>query len=1006
MRKFIVLFLVLSTLTGFSQAKIENLLNTKITTIHTNDGVFLQRDLTNYIGFVASQTDSSVQSSNEEALWLKYFNRPHPNVATVEKYFKDASKEFGVPVELLMVIGQVENNWTQVGPSIDKGWGIMHLVDNNYCSTINEAAAILNLHPQTLKDNARQNIRGAAALIKKYECHKKHLKLEDWFDALKEFSGLINNDLKEQQAERYYQVLKSGVEAKTVWDETIKIAAHPNININNKITYKTKQVKSTDYAPAISGIIPSCNYSSRSGQTIDTWVNHYIGTGTYAGAISWFNNCNAQVSAHFVIRSSDGQITQCVAVADKAWHCGATGYPLNNSRSIGVEHEATSANPSLWNSTPMLQASANMACYFANIYPIPVSFHTSPGILGHQEMPGTNTDCPGALPWATWISLFTQCNGTTPTDPTNLTTSQSPCPLNQVAFSWTNSGTGWHIDISTTPTYTNYWWKYVSGLTTYTGPSGFVDHVDGVTPLVFQPGITYYWRVTDSNGGFDGTPFTIHSCDTVPPTTAVTVPGTWVTGDFTATFNDVDNSGGSGIEKGYYQMIDYDGSKWGANATQGYFTDDFDTLNPSLWTIPASGGTWTTSGGMLSQSDETINNTNIYTPLTQNLSNRYLYHFTAKAGGNTSVNRRFGFHYFCDDATLLNRGNSYFVWFRLEDKTLEFFKVINNVFDTAQKVFHNVITTPGQFYDYKIIYDRVSGRTDVYRDNILLGTWTDPSPFSSGNAISFRSGNALLTVKDLNVYRSRAATKTITVGTPSSDIRYPNPSPAISAAKIKSIAADSAFNLSPVFTYNLNVDWTIPSCVTVSDGTANDVDTVSSLSTLSANWTASADTNSNVSKYWYAIGTTAGATDVINWTDNGLNTSVTNSGLTLSNGQHYYFSIKAENGAGLTSICSSDGIVIDVNTAIVENGNEINLTTYPNPFNNKTNFSFTTDAEQRIRITLTDMLDREILLSNAVLSSGIHTFEINADKLQLSKGIYTLKLLSDKASSTVRLIKY
>ena len=1006
MKKIILLLIALSTLTAFSQNKAAYLINTKITTTQTDEGVFLQRDLTQYIGFVASQTDTSVQGSDEEAMWLSYFNRPHPNVTTVEKYFNEASLEFGVPAELLKAIGQVENNWTQVGPSIDKGWGIMHLVDNNYCSTLKEAAALLHLKPQILKDNPRQNIRGAAALIKKYHGNKKHTKLEDWFDAIKEFSGLINNDLKEQQAERYYQVLKDGVETITVWDETVKIIAHPGINISNKITYKTKQVKSTDYAPAISGIIPSCNYSSRSGQTIDTWVNHYIGTGTYAGAISWFNDCNAQVSAHFVIRSSDGQITQCVAVADKAWHCGATGYPLNNSRSIGVEHEATSANPSLWNSTPMLTASANMSCYFANIYPIPASFHTSPGILGHQEMPGTNPDCPGALPWTTWIGYFNTCHGSTPTDPTNLSAVPSACPFNQVGFSWTNSGTGWHIDISTTPTYTSYWWKYVSGLTSSTGPAGFVDHVDGVTPLVFQQGIIYYWRINNSNGGFDGTPFTFPFCDTIPPTTTVTVPTAWVTADFTATFNDADNSGGSGIEKGYCQVIDYNGSRWGANASQGYFTDDFDTLNPALWTIPASSGTWAVSGGMLSQSDETVNNTNIYTPLTQNLSNRYLYHFTAKAGGNTSVNRRFGFHYFCDNGSLLNRGNSYFVWFRLEDKTLEFFKVINNVFDTAQKVIHNITTTPDQFYDYKIIFDRITGKTEVYRDNKLMGTWTDPTPFSSGNAISFRSGNALLTVKDLNVYRSRAATKSITVGTPASDIRYQNMSPLNPAAKIKSIAADSAFNLSSVFSYTLNVDWTVPACVTVNDGLAADQDTTTSSSVLSANWMVSSETNSGISKYWYAIGTIAGATDVVDWTDNALNTSVTDTSLSLTEGQTYYFSVKTVNGAGLTSICSSDGIYADINTGIDHNQNEIQVVAQPNPFNSTTTLLFATKAEHRIQITLTDMLGKETLLSDLTYASGTHSLEINADAMQLAKGIYTLKLLSDKTSVTVRLIKY
>jgi len=591
-------------------------------------------------------------------------------------------------------------------------------------------------------------------------------------------------------------------------------------------------------------------------------------------------------------------------------------------------------------------------------------------------------------------------NGATATDPTNLIATPSACPLYQVAFSWTNAGTGWHIDISTTSGFTNYWWKYVSNLTTYTAPIGFVDHADGVTPLAFQSGTTYYWRITNSNGSFAGTPFTVHYCDTIAPSTSVSAPNTWVTGDFTATFNDADNSGGSGIEKGYYQVLDYDGSKWGANASQGYFTDDFDLLNTSLWTIPANSGTWTASASMLNQPDETVSNTNIYASLTQNQSNRTLYHFTAKAGGSTSSDRRFGFHYFCDDASLLNRGNSYFVWFRIEGQTLEFFKVTNNTFTTAQKVISNIVTVPDQFYDYKIIYDRITGKTDVYRDNILLGTWTDPSPLSFGNAISFRTGNATLSVKDLNVYRSRAATKNITVGMPASDIRYQNASPLIPAAKIRSIAEDSAFNLSPVFSYNLNVDWSDPSCVTVNDGLGSDIDTIMSLNSLSANWTPSTDANSDIAKYQYAIGTTAGATDIVNWTDNALNTSVAVSGLSLTAGQTYYFSVKSVNGAGLNCVSTTDGIWVDLNTNVSNQSINDAVSAFLNPSDNRLNIDLKSIVTDDVRIELFD------IVGNSVLKQNLYDTYSSIDINYLSDGMYVLKIYTRKYEVVKKISKH
>ncbi|MFA5782710.1 MAG: N-acetylmuramoyl-L-alanine amidase, partial [Bacteroidales bacterium] len=679
----------------------------------------------------------------------------------------------------------------------------------------------------------------------------------------------------------------------------------------------TKEPRSADYGPALTNLTP-CNYTPGRTHSIDTWVHHYIGTGTYAGAISWFHNCTtpANASAHFVIRSSDGEITQCVLVADKAWHCGVTDPSgvYNNARSIGVEHEATAANPALWNSTPMLQASATMVCYFCNLYNIPATFHTSPGICGHNEMPGTATSCPGALPWTTWINLFNQCNGTTPNNPANLLAAQSACPVNEVTFSWTNSDSGWHIDVSTSSGFTSYWWKWVSNLTTYTGPAGFVDHVDGVTPLTFQDGVTYYWRITNSNGNFNGPTFTMHVCDVTSPTTSISVTGNWQTQDFTANFTDTDNPGGSGLEKSFYQVLDYNGTEWHANAQNGFFADNFDSYNSSVWSVPVSSGTWTVSGGNLIQSDTSVNNSNIYASLNQNLSNRYMYQFYAKIDPATysASQHRFGFHFFSDNGALTNRGNSYFIFFRQETSKLEFYKVENDTF-ILEKVVDNITTTLGQWYDYKVIFDRITGKIDVYRDDVFLSSWTDTNVLTNqGNYISFRTGHCKAYINELKVYRSRNASVAVTVGAATTnDIRYQNPDPSTSAAKIKSIVNDTAGNLSSIDYYNLNIDWTQPTCVTVNDGTGSDMDTTTSTDTLSANWATSSDPNSGIAKYRYAIGTTAGDTDVVNWTDNALLNSVTKTGLPLNPGQTYYFSVKAENGAGLICISSSDGITVN-----------------------------------------------------------------------------------------------
>ena len=90
-------------------------------------------------------------------------------------------------------------------------------------------------------------------------------------------------------------------------------------------------------------------------------------------------------------------------------------------------------------------------------------------------------------------------------------------------------------------------------------------------------------------------------------------------------------------------------------------------------------------------------------------------------------------------------------------------------------------------------------------------------------------------------------------------------------------------------------------------------DTTYNNTELTAIWSTTQDTHSSIARYWYAIGTSAGATDVVNWTDNWYSDTAIASGLSLVYGTTYYFSVRAENGAGLLSnIITSDGQYLDL----------------------------------------------------------------------------------------------
>jgi len=490
--------------------------------------------------------------------------------------------------------------------------------------------------------------------------------------------------------------------------------------------------------------------------------------------------------------------------------------------------------------------------------------------------------------------------------------------------------------------------------------------------------------------------------DNIAPTTLIATPNGWQTTNFTTNFTDTDNVGGTGIEKSFYQILEYTGTEWRANNARGFFSDNFDVAIHPDWTSQV--GTWSINSGYLRQSDQTNANTNIWAPLTQNLSNRYIYHFQGKIDG-TGANRRAGFHFFCDDATQTNRGNSYFVWFRVDQSVCEFYKVTNNVFTLVSSV--PMTINANQWYDYKIFYDRITGKMEVYQNNNFIGEWTDFSPISNGNAISFRSGNCDFMVNDLKVYRSRNASVTVSVGQANTnDIRYQNPNPTQASCRIKSITKDNAHNISAIASQDVNIDWTPPSTTIVDDGTSLDIDTTYSLTQLSANWNTCIDTNSAVVKYWYSIGTNVNATDIVSWTDNSLNTNITHTGLSLIPNQMYYINVKAENGAGLeSSISNSDGQLVLSPTSIQNEFTNFNVKLYPNPTSDFCILSYSIAEEIQIEIDLMDAIGRKIRLQNVKSQvKGYYEIIIDKNSLNLSSGVYMLSLKTNKGSINYKLV--
>jgi hypothetical protein len=153
------------------------------------------------------------------------------------------------------------------------------------------------------------------------------------------------------------------------------------------------------------------------------------------------------------------------------------------------------------------------------------------------------------------------------------------------------------------------------------------------------------------------------------------------------------------------------------------------------------------------------------------------------------------------------------------------------------------------------------------------------------------------------------------------DLRNENISPNIYGGNISSITKDNANNLSVITNQYIDIDWTKPIASSIiKDGIANDIDTTYVGTQLDLNYTMAEDTNSGVSFYYYAIGTTAGSQNITSWTNNNFNLSATKTGLSLTNNQKYYIMVKAANNAGLVSdSIVSDGVIYLMPTGIEEN---------------------------------------------------------------------------------------
>ena len=319
--------------------------------------------------------------------------------------FNEVAAETGVPAELLASVAFVETRFSQsVGFDSDPAHGAPRTLGVMALSELPErdvvrAAALAGRTVEEVTRDPRANILAAARLLGAYAAEEHGdvpVEIEAYRGALGRYAG--DAFASETLADDVLSNIERGIRGADDDGLSILVPAHDLRGLESGIGYATLAAGTpgTLWNPASTSNY--ANASRSSGTQIKYIVIHTV-QGSYSSCISWFKNPSAKVSAHYVVRSSDGQITQMVDDSDVAWHDACF-----NTNSIGIEHEGFIADPGRWYSDAMYRQSARLVAWLADRYGIPKD---RAHILGHGDAPdcSDHTDPGSGWNWTKYMDL-------------------------------------------------------------------------------------------------------------------------------------------------------------------------------------------------------------------------------------------------------------------------------------------------------------------------------------------------------------------------------------------------------------------------------------------------------------------------------------------------------------------------------------------------------------------------------------------------------------------------
>ena len=223
-----------------------------------------------------------------------------------------------------------------------------------------------------------------------------------------------------QFADDVYDTINAGATRNTDDGQTLALTAQPGIRPDTAAlsqlplrprpaTGKAQCPRNLhcDFVPAAyaqnSSVSDYGNYDLAGRPNKDLTINYIVlhdTEGSYTGTISLFQNPAAYSSANYVVRGSDGAVTQMVPNSDVAWHAGNW---YMNMHAIGIEQEGYAIQGANWYTERLYQSTARLVRSLANRYHIPLDRQH---IIGHDNAPSPTT---ARIPASTGIR---GCSGT------------------------------------------------------------------------------------------------------------------------------------------------------------------------------------------------------------------------------------------------------------------------------------------------------------------------------------------------------------------------------------------------------------------------------------------------------------------------------------------------------------------------------------------------------------------------------------------------------------------